>query len=469
MDKFLKNLGGGGDNNNKKKTNNKKDAGGWKGGSGDMSTINKKSNQKIGNSNNKKSTSSRSTSSKNNNVFADAGKNINEALGKIDLFQQNKNKPSNQRGGGQSLGGSKPGIILSICLDKPGTLGIEVEKRRNSESTAIISKVLPNSQADKAGLKRGDIICHSQSNGEHEIRYDQFLATAKSGRRPLKFDIRRIESSVLTSGANTTNTSTGGRVSADAYARKQAAIAAAEAREKKHKAKQKPIPKTEKKYDGLRPEQKIYEHTQTIDSSVTRRAVAEVKKAEQDDTAKLGYNPYEAKNMTSGQARTAQVAMTAGEIDANNAPTKISGEGTAGASSHPGEVSKPKDPTNNTQLSPEFEHAFSTLVTSNSDNAAVLKSLGIMRKLIKNAVTKGQTGDDATSSKFRRVRLSNPKIKEAITDQSGALELMFSVGFVISENEEDGETYLVFPPGDKGSSWVDSALSAMESYENGGS
>lgn len=344
----------------------------------------------------------------------------------------------------------------------------QVEKRRNSEATAIISRIVPNSQAEKAGLKRGDIVCHPRSNGEQEIRYDQFLAMAKSGRRPLKFDIRRIESSILGGDATGTNNS-GGKVSADSYARKQAVIAAAEAREAKHKAKQKPIPKTEKRMDGLRPEQKVYEHNQTVNSEETRRAVAAAKKGEQDDAENLGYNPYEAKNMTSGQARNATVTMNAGEINAENAPSKISGTGGGGAAS-PGRVNKPKDPTAvKTPPSPEFEHAFSTLVTSNSDNAAVLKSLSIMRKLINNAVTKGQQGNDETSSKFRRVRLSNPKIKEAITDQSGALELMMSVGFVLSENDEDGETYLVFPPGEQGPSWLDNALAAMESYEKGGS
>ena len=89
-----------------------------------------------------------------------------------------------------------------------------------------------------------------------------------------------------------------------------------------------------------------------------------------------------------------------------------------------------------------------------------------MRKLINNAITKGQQGNDETSSKFRRVRLTNPKIKEAITDMQGALELMMSTGFLLSENDEDGETYLVFPPGEKGSSWLSSALAMMESYEN---
>jgi hypothetical protein len=91
-----------------------------------------------------------------------------------------------------------------------------------------------------------------------------------------------------------------------------------------------------------------------------------------------------------------------------------------------------------------------------------------MRTLINNAITKGQQGDEETSSKFRRVRLSNQKIKEAIADVQGALELMLCVGFVLSENDGDGETYLVYPPGEKGASWITDALEAMASYENGG-
>lgn len=353
-----------------------------------------------------------------------------------------------------------------ICVCHENLLcSIQVEKRRNHENTTIIAAVVPNSQADKARLKRGDIVCHPRSNGETEVQYDQFLQAAKSGKRPLRFDVRRIESSVL-GGGGTGGSSAGGRASADSYARKQAVIAAAEAREAKHKSKQKPIPKTGKRMDGLQPTQQIYEHNQTVESEATRRAVAAAKQAEKDDAANLGFNPYETKAMTGGQARTATVAMTQGEINAENALPKLAA-GVEGGVPTPGRVDKPRDPT--VKADPEFEHALSAVVTSNSDHAAVLKSLSIMRKLINNAVTKGQQGNDETSSKFRRVRLSNPKIKEAIPDVQGALELMMSVGFVLSENDEDGETYLVFPPGEKGPSWLDGALAMMESYENGGS
>jgi hypothetical protein len=260
---------------------------------------------------------------------------------------------------------------------------------------------------------------------------------------------------------------TGGKSSLDAIARKQAVIAAAEAREAKHKATQKPIQTTEKRmYDKeIKNQQKGYEHDPVIDSEETRRAVAAVKLAEKEDVAKLGYNPYEAKAMTSGQARTATVAMVKGEIKAENAPSKIIGNGETPS---PGRSKKPRDPTKTADPSPEFEHAFSILVTSNSDHLAVLKSLSTMRTLIRNATTKGQQGNDETSSKYRRIRLSNPKIIEAITNMQGALELMMSVGFVLSENEEDGETYLVYPPGENEAAWIESALERIDSYENGG-
>ena len=62
------------------------------------------------------------TSSK---LFANAGSGINDVLGKIDLFNKS-NKNTNSRGGGQSLGGSKPGRVISVSLNQPGPLGMEV-------------------------------------------------------------------------------------------------------------------------------------------------------------------------------------------------------------------------------------------------------------------------------------------------------------------------------------------------------
>jgi len=463
MDKFFSNLGkGGGDKKKKSDSNNNKPQRGkdesnnsWQGGrSGGMDSIKKKSANPVsriaaGGGGGGNRTTDNGGNTANNNIFEKAGAGINE-------FFNKQNKAANNRGGGQSLGGTKPGRVLSVSLGN-GPLGMEVEKRKTSQATAIILGIIPNGQADKAGLKRGDIVCHPGSNGNEEIRYDQFVAMAKSGRRPLRFDVRRIESSILSGVDGKTG---GGRVSADYIARKQAVVAAAEARDAKHKAKQKPIPRSEKRMMDQKPE-KIYDHHQAEVSDETRRAMAAVKQAEREDAVNLGYNPYEAKAMTSGQARTATVAMTQGEISAGNAPPQMA------ANVSPGRVNKPKDPVKTGKPPPpEFEHAFSTLVTSNYDHAAVLKSLSIMRKLINNATTKGQQGNDETSSKFRRVRLTNPKIKEAIADVNGALELMMCTGFVLSESDADGETYLVFPPGEKGSSWLSSALAMMESYEN---
>ena len=48
-----------------------------------------------------------------------------------------------------------------------------------------MSRVVEGSQAEAAGLKRGDIVCFAGSNGQEEIMYDMFLQLAKSNQRPL--------------------------------------------------------------------------------------------------------------------------------------------------------------------------------------------------------------------------------------------------------------------------------------------
>lgn len=81
--------------------------------------------------------------------------------------------------------------LFTVLLDRPGTLGMELEHHKNSKGTAIVNLVVPNSQADLAGLMVADIICNFRSSSGHELRYDQFITMAKAGIRPLVFDVRR--------------------------------------------------------------------------------------------------------------------------------------------------------------------------------------------------------------------------------------------------------------------------------------
>jgi predicted metalloprotease with PDZ domain len=96
------------------------------------------------------------------------------------------NHPKSFQGQGKSLGGSKPGEVIAVTFSDPGPLGLRVEKKSNTSASAIINQVVPGSQAEAAGLQRGDILCFSGSNGQEEIMYDMFLQLAQSGQRPLR-------------------------------------------------------------------------------------------------------------------------------------------------------------------------------------------------------------------------------------------------------------------------------------------
>jgi PUB domain len=308
--------------------------------------------------------------------------------------------------------------------------------------------------------------------------YNDFLTMAKSGQRPVVFEVRRVETKTQIQKDTK---------SADEYARKQAVIAAAEAREKAHKAKTKPVKMGEKKLPVIlsAAEKRQQELERERDAQLrqqeaprteeARRAMEAAKRNEAELANQLGYNPYETNKATAGQARNATVAVQHGTVGGG-------GKAKSNPESIPS-VRPPADPTSPAQddgpnqstatedakilaKCPEFYETYTTVVTANADNSAVVKSFGIMRTLVKNATTKGQNtenGEDA-ASKFRRVRLGNAKIKAAILDVTGALELMMLFGFQLSE--EDGESVLVFPYGDTGPDFLPAAMRQLERYEN---
>jgi flagellar basal body rod protein FlgC len=282
--------------------------------------------------------------------------------------------------------------------------------------------------------------------------YDVFIDLAKSPQRPLTFDIRRIE----TKTAPTTTSQS----SADAYTRKQAMIAAAEAREKAAKARGKPVRKVANTKTAP-PVDLNADIPDAPQSDAARLAVEAAKRGESHLAAQLGYNPYETNKATAGQARNATVTSQHGAV----------GSGAAAPTPLPS-VTPPREATtaakdddsamdNVPPVGDGFQLAFEEVITTN-DHDNVVSSFGILRILIANATTKGQQeGEEAT--KFRRVRLSNAKIQAAITNMHGAVELMMSVGFELAE--EEGESYLVYPPGDKGPAWLPRALQQMQQYE----
>lgn len=305
--------------------------------------------------------------------------------------------------------------------------------------------IVPGGQAELAGLQRGDILYWKGQ--DKEISYNEFIHMAASNTRPLLLDVRRIHTKAPDSIAT--------NHSAEVYQRKKAVIAAAEAREKAAKQWIKPIQKKSKDTATSNHNHSNDFHNEPISDEV-KKAILAAKTGETELAKQLGYNPYESNKSTAGQARNATVATTHGTMQAGNNSTipNIVPVAPPPLTMIPVKESPP--------LSPLFHDAYTVVVTSNPSEIVVI-SFGIMRKLIVNATTKGQELDNASSSKFRKVRLMNEKIKAAIPEVHGALDLMMSVGFQLTE--EEGESCLVYPAGEPAPHWINMAMIQMERYE----
>eukprot|EP00934_Nitzschia_sp_Nitz4_P006243 Nitzschia sp. Nitz4//scaffold296_size27349//12739//14254//NITZ4_008199-RA/size27349-snap-gene-0.40-mRNA-1//1//CDS//3329546270//6233//frame0 len=386
---------------------------------------------------------------------------------KLSIQQLFGGQPRTFHGTGQSLGGNKPGLVFPVVISDPGSLGIRVEQRTNSQGTAIVSQVVDGTQAQAAGLERGDVLCFAGSNGQEEITYELFLEMARSPQRPLHFEVRRIPANAAP------NPSGSSGASADAAHRRQAMIAAAEAREMAHKAKAKPIRNVTKttlareKQLQEQQQKQLQHQQQNQPSEESKRAAMAAKKGEMELAQQLGYNPYETAHATAGQARVATTtsqhgaihASTKGSGNSNNNSNGNSEPSSLPAVAPPRDIPSVPDDVPTSEPSEGFSHALSVLISSTPDASVVATTCNIMRKLLLNATTKGQAASD-DAAKFRKVRLQNAKIKAALVDVPGAMDVMLCADFQLVE--QDGESMLIFPVNHTGPKWLPTALTLLD-------
>ena len=107
-------------------------------------------------------------------------------------------------------------------------------------------------------------------------------------------------------------------------------------------------------------------------------------------------------------------------------------------------------PDNGPESKSELESCIGAFVSGKPSEGSV----EVVLKLLRNVVREPE------SAKFRRIRMSNPKIREAIGEVAGGVELLEFVGFELKE--EDGEMWAVMEvPTEEQISLINSAIALL--------
>lgn len=96
-------------------------------------------------------------------------------------------------------------------------------------------------------------------------------------------------------------------------------------------------------------------------------------------------------------------------------------------------------------------------------NGPPRESVEVVLRLLSNVVK------EPGSEKFRRIRMGNPKIKEAVGGVKGGVELLECVGFKVGEEEAGGEVWATMEvPAEEGARVIREAVTLLERWKEGG-
>ncbi|KAI9082113.1 hypothetical protein K1719_035853 [Acacia pycnantha] len=109
-------------------------------------------------------------------------------------------------------------------------------------------------------------------------------------------------------------------------------------------------------------------------------------------------------------------------------------------------------PDDGVQLNGELEACISTYMSGKPSEGSVEVVLKLLRNIVK----------EPDNAKYRKIRLTNPKIKEALSEVAGGTELLSFVGFELKE--EDGERWAVMEvPTEEQIKLIQKAITLLES------
>jgi len=319
------------------------------------------------------------------------------------------------------------------------SLGMTLTKA--ADGSAEVTKLTPNSEAKRAGVRPGDRILALEGN--QVGGYDDVMVVIRSLGRPLQVTFARAGPAPLPP-SNRGRGSNGGMTAEQQEARRDTARKAAEARgqawEKRlgstrsSKAQEK---KQEREATGA-----AGDGTVGGTSEAGRLAFEKAKNKEAAKVAQLGYNPYAPIFGSSSQGRAALDQ----QAEQEQQPSSLAHQDYPPTTSHnltPTSSLSSSGPASSSDLVPgpseldePLAHALALL--SSHPQQVCGEACDVLAKLL------GNLASNFDKEKFHRVRLGNKAFNKKVGSIAGGLEVMTEAGFILSTEDGTDEPVLVF-------------------------
>ena len=322
-----------------------------------------------------------------------------------------------------------------------GSLGMVLRKLDNGRP--IVDEVVAGGSAESLGVRPNDLIIGVEGNVVES--YEVFIDVISAFGRPVSVRFKRGRSAMAQPSASSSSMRTmfGGKsvpppAPLSEEEKESRRLARVKAVEDRGNAWEKRIAQSsKKKLSGVDEGRPVYDHSSDQVSVETQRAMSAAKRAEEDVTRRMGYNPYQPHMSFSGTGQPSGGGAGAGGSPRSGAASSLSSSSQSNAQSN-AEVEN----LGSTEVQiddPEVENAVNEslglmLSAAEADGPKVQTAVETAMKMLRNLA------DNRDDLRPRKIRLGNPNFHTKVVEVSGGVELFIAAGFVVVEEMAEGKS-----------------------------